>query len=111
MDTNDDGKVDREDFILFMLVALQKVDKSTINELKTIFGSLDKNGNGLLEEDDLIELAEENYLPTLQRIRKELHSLSDLDERLLRDLAEAPVPILPDHQDQNGKHRRVHSIF
>jgi Ca2+-binding EF-hand superfamily protein len=37
-----------------MLVALGKVDKDSIDELKTIFKSLDTNGNGLLEKSDLL---------------------------------------------------------
>lgn len=69
MDANDDGAVDREEFILFMLQALQKVDRSTVNELRDIFDSLDSNGNGLLEFDDLIEYRQDNYLPALEHVR------------------------------------------
>jgi hypothetical protein len=108
MDTNEDGKVDREDFVLFMLMALQKVDKSTIEELQGVFDSLDSNGDGLLKEEDLVELAEENYLPTLQRIRKE-YSRAELDELLLRDLPNDPV-VSPESLEK-GKHRRVHTVL
>ena len=71
MDSDDDGRVDMSDFMSFMLIALQKVDRRTIEELKTIFHALDTNGNGCLEEADLRELVDSSYLPTLQRIRKE----------------------------------------
>jgi Ca2+-binding EF-hand superfamily protein len=39
-----------------MLVALQKCDQETIDDLRAIFRSLDMNGNGLLEKDDLVDL-------------------------------------------------------
>jgi hypothetical protein len=107
MDSNEDGKVDREDFLIFMLVALQKVDRATIDELRAVFESLDSNGNGLLEEDDLVELAEENYLPTVERIRKE-YSRAELDEMLLRELPKDPV-VSPDIAER--KHRRVHTVL
>ena len=68
MDSDDDGRVDMSDFMSFMLIALQKVDRRTIEELKTIFHSLDSNGNGYLEEADLREWVDASYLPTLQRI-------------------------------------------
>ena len=71
MDSDDDGRVDMSDLMSFMLIALQKVDRRTIEELKTIFHALDTNGNGCLEEADLRELVDSSYLPTLQRMRKE----------------------------------------
>jgi Ca2+-binding EF-hand superfamily protein len=43
-----------------MLVALQKCDQETIDELRFIFHSFDKNGNGLLEKSDLIEITARN---------------------------------------------------
>jgi potassium channel subfamily K len=61
MDTNHDGEVDMLEFLTFMLVALQKVDKASIDDLKTIFRSLDMNGNGVLDKDDLVELVAERF--------------------------------------------------
>jgi Ca2+-binding EF-hand superfamily protein len=58
MNANDDGMVDMEEFITCMLVALQKVGKESIDDLTAIFRSLDTNGNGMLEKDDLVELAQ-----------------------------------------------------
>jgi potassium channel subfamily K, other eukaryote len=63
MDSNHDGQVDLGDFLSFMLVALQKVDKKSIDELKTTFKSLDKNGNGTLEKEDLADLVQERGWP------------------------------------------------
>jgi voltage-gated potassium channel len=70
MDTNTDGAVDREEFILFMLQALQKVDRSTVQKLRDIFDALDRNGNGILEYDDLIEIRQSNYLPALEQVEE-----------------------------------------
>jgi len=72
MDANNDGHVDREEFMLFMLVALQRVDQEAIDELKTIFHALDANGNGKLEKDDLVALNERPMWHELQRrVRKQ----------------------------------------
>lgn len=57
MDLNDDGMVDMGEFLTFMLVALQKVDKKFMNDLRVIFHSLDTNDNGMIDRDDLDELA------------------------------------------------------
>lgn len=38
-----------------MLVALQKVEQETIDDLKQIFHSLDTNGNGILDRGDLLD--------------------------------------------------------
>lgn len=118
MDSDDDGRVDMADFLSFMLIALQKVDRKTIEELKTIFRSLDSNGNGLLEEEDLDELAQENYLPTLAQIRKELReSSANFDRRLLKTLLPTVPnqPTSPSSKEEDSptklsKHKRSHTL-
>jgi len=108
MDSNDDGAVDREDFVTFMLVALQKVDRSTIDELREIFDRLDTHGDGLLDAGDLIDLAEENYLPTLERIAKQSENflskpIEDILEKEGRlSFSTSSVP--------SKKHRRFHTV-
>jgi Ion channel len=81
MDTNDDGAVDREEFVLFMLQALQKVDHDTVQKLRDIFDSLDRNGNGLLQSDDLMEIRRSNYLPALERVQEQHAGLFELSEQ------------------------------
>jgi hypothetical protein len=111
MDSDDDGRVNMSDFLCFMLIALQKVDRRTIDELKTIFRSLDTNGNGFLEEADLDELVHVNYLPTLDRIRKELNSSSaEFDRKRLQKLSSSVIastesPTIP------KVHQRSHTVF
>lgn len=66
MDANDDGDVDLGEFLSFMLVALGKVDHDSIDELKAVFDSLDKDGNGILCKEDLVEIADESPLMEIQ---------------------------------------------
>ena len=56
LDVNDDGKVCELDFITFMLVAMQKVDRKTMKDLQRIFHALDAGKDGYLQKEDLIEL-------------------------------------------------------
>jgi Ion channel len=56
MDANQDDTVDMEEFLTFMLVALQKVDPQDLEDLKQTFYALDANGNGLLDKGDLVQL-------------------------------------------------------
>jgi len=57
MDADKNGMVSMDEFLAFMLVALQKVDKETIDELRVLFKSLDVTQNGSLDKDDLIQMA------------------------------------------------------
>jgi potassium channel subfamily K, other eukaryote len=57
MDTDDDGNVSRAEFLEFMLLAMNKVDKSLLEELRAHFDRLDSDRSGALSKDDLIALA------------------------------------------------------
>eukprot|EP00591_Stephanopyxis_turris_P012852 CAMPEP_0195517050 /NCGR_PEP_ID=MMETSP0794_2-20130614/9536_1 /TAXON_ID=515487 /ORGANISM="Stephanopyxis turris, Strain CCMP 815" /LENGTH=343 /DNA_ID=CAMNT_0040645793 /DNA_START=42 /DNA_END=1073 /DNA_ORIENTATION=- len=56
MDANDDGDVSMLEFFEFMLVAMQKVDKNDLDDLRKVFNKLDADGSGTLQKVDL-ELA------------------------------------------------------
>jgi len=53
LDMNDDGKVDLSEFLRYMLVALQKVQKEDLEEIVAAFHRLDADGSGYLSVDDL----------------------------------------------------------
>jgi hypothetical protein len=57
MDSNNDGKVSRAEFLEFMLVAMRKIDQGLVEELRAYFDRLDVDGTGELTRDDLIEAA------------------------------------------------------
>jgi len=64
MDTDGDGEVSLAEFLYFMLVAMQKVDKESLDELKNLFQSLDADNSGSLQKEDLLILANRNKQTT-----------------------------------------------
>ena len=54
MDFGGDGKVNREEFLIFMLVAMGKVDKGSIVEIMELFEKLDRDGDQTLEVSDIM---------------------------------------------------------
>jgi hypothetical protein len=54
MDFDSDGSVSREEFLIYMLTTLQKVEEDDINEILSLFSKLDKTGDGTLDSDDLM---------------------------------------------------------
>lgn len=58
MDTDGDGGVSYGEFLAFMMVAMQKVDQKSVDEVKAVFQSLDADGSGTLQKEDLILLVE-----------------------------------------------------
>jgi Ion channel/EF hand len=53
MDTDVNGKVDLAEFLTYMLVALQKVSKDDIREIRDVFDKLDVDKSGVLTIADL----------------------------------------------------------
>ena len=57
MDTDGDGEVSKLEYLEFMLVEMQLVDKSVLKELTWQFDRLDLTTGGSLSKDDLILMA------------------------------------------------------
>ncbi|KAL9187175.1 hypothetical protein ACHAXT_010895 [Thalassiosira profunda] len=61
MDTNHDGEVDLFEFLKFMLGSgMQKVDPGMMDDLKTLFISLDETRSNSLQKEDLILIAQKH---------------------------------------------------
>ena len=58
MDEDNNGDVSREEFVSFMLVALQKVTEADIAELRRVFHSLDVDSSGTINKQDLVVMAQ-----------------------------------------------------
>lgn len=54
MDENHDGEVQQSEFLAFMLVALNKVDKEEITEIMSLFEKLDVSRSGSIDIKDLV---------------------------------------------------------
>lgn len=55
MDVNADGDITRAEFNSFMLVVMGKVDPEMIDTLRAVFDRLDRNGDGKLSVNDLVQ--------------------------------------------------------
>jgi potassium channel subfamily K len=66
MDADHDGSVMWGEFMAFMLVAMQKVDKADIEELRKVFDHLDKTGTGQLNKNDIKGIVRERTQRRLQ---------------------------------------------
>lgn len=53
MDADKDGKVDKAEFLSYMLVTLQRVDQEEIDKLLHLFDKLDVDKSGALDQEDL----------------------------------------------------------
>jgi potassium channel subfamily K len=54
MDVDGDGKVQKGEFLAFMLVTLQKVDKEDIDDLLHLFNNLDVSQTGEVSREDVL---------------------------------------------------------
>ena len=57
IDTSNNGRVSENEFLIYMLAALQKVEKEEIEEIMTLFRKLDKSNTGTIDKGDLIEMS------------------------------------------------------
>ena len=59
MDDDGDGLVTRAEYLEFMLIAMNKVDKDFIDEIRSSFARLDVDGTGVLSKADMVATAVE----------------------------------------------------
>jgi hypothetical protein len=74
MDSNQDEKVDPCEFLSYMLVAMQKVEKKEIDEIMDLFKKLDRSNTGVINKQDLVDQFQLNVRPgvILRKVRHEL---------------------------------------
>lgn len=69
MDEDGDGEVTRVEFLEFMLVAMNKVDQDTLQNLRVFFRRLDTDGTGTLSKEDLIASARQKLKMTDRKLK------------------------------------------
>lgn len=62
LDTDGDGEVSMMEFMEFMLVAMNQVDQSLLDQLKEHFQRLDVDGSGTINKADLAQMAQKRML-------------------------------------------------
>jgi hypothetical protein len=78
MDSNHDGKVSELEFMTYMLVAMQKVDKEDLRDLSTLFQRLDKGKSGTIDKQDLVHMSNLSRDDSTQRGSMNLFSLDPI---------------------------------
>jgi Ion channel len=78
MDTNGDGKIDRAEYLEFMVLAMAKVDQPLLDDLRTQFNRLDVAKTGYLDRDNMKAMAKKK----LRSARRKLE-LAAYKKRLL----------------------------
>lgn len=68
MDDNGDGNVTLVEYLEFMLIAMNKVDRALIDDLRQNFAFLDVDGTGVLSKEDLIEAARRKLKHTSRKL-------------------------------------------
>lgn len=81
MDVDGDGKVSYGEFLSFILVAMDKVDKSDLDEIRSYFNSLDVDNNGYLEKADLAKLASEGTSVQLTESMRRMGANAAIEQR------------------------------
>ena len=88
MPQNGDG-VDINEYVIAMLEMLELVEKQKVEKLRRQFRNHDKDGSGMLDADDLREIARENH----ERAEKRMHAV--------RGEGGLPDRMTADHSGQN----------
>lgn len=68
IDIDQDGKIKLCDFIEFMLVSMNKVEKNLLIDLRTMFDELDRDRNGYLDYNELKNILK-SHSDTVSEIR------------------------------------------
>ena len=68
IDIDQDGKIKLCDFIEFMLVSMNKVEKNLLIDLRTMFDELDRDRNGYLDNNELKNILK-SHSDTVSEIR------------------------------------------
>ena len=76
LDLDDDGVVDRAEFLCYMLIALQKVDREDIDDILQAFYRLDRDGSGSLSENDL-HCVSRNLRQSCRDLRRSLGRIAE----------------------------------
>lgn len=80
MDIGGDGKVNKDEFLIFMLVAMGKVNEESIEEIMELFDHLDKDDDGCLGVSDIIARAYgDDYVKSQRRKLGRSLRASDFD--------------------------------
>ena len=79
MDADGDNEVTRAEYLEFMLLAMNQVDRDILIELNAQFDKLDSDGTGVLDKHDLIHAAKRK----LKSARRKLE-LASYKEKLLK---------------------------
>lgn len=81
LDHNCDGRVDRAEFLTYMLVALQKVEKTDIDDILSTFDRLDRDHSGYLTSNDLQTVRRQVRRSVYELNHQAVQGLSELFER------------------------------
>jgi len=72
MDLDDNGYVTKDEFLIFMLLTLQKVESADIDEIVDLFHKLDKDNSGTLCVDDIATISNQTVKLHEQSLRQSL---------------------------------------
>ena len=80
MDEDGDGEVTRAEFLEFMLLAMNKVDRDLIDDLRARFARMDETGRGVLSKDTLIDAAKRKLKSPTRKLQLALYKQQLLQE-------------------------------
>jgi Ca2+-binding EF-hand superfamily protein len=79
MDTDQDGRVDRAEFLAYMLVAIQRVSSEDVEQINRLFNKLDRRKTGFLSKQNLQDIHLDDQLINSVR-RASISSIQQLPQ-------------------------------